>query len=108
MEHLPRNTTTTWSTGKTALTRIIPPQVDLSMDRSSSRSSHNTSIEDEGVNLADEDRLVGSLPSFEDNVLVEDQQDEDDYVEDDDDDYVSRKSSSTALSPIQEGPGLEA
>ena len=60
------------------------------------------------MNLADEDRLGGCLPSFEDNVLVEDQQDEDDYVEDDDDDYVSRKSSRTALSPIQEGPGLEA
>jgi hypothetical protein len=55
------------------------------------------------VNLADEERLGECVPSYED------QEDEQDDVEDEDDDvYDARKSSRTALSPIQEGPGLEA
>jgi hypothetical protein len=67
----------------------------------------SSSIEEEGVNLADEERLGGCLPSYEDPEEDE-QDDEQDDVEDEDDVYDARKSSRTALSPIQEGPGLEA
>jgi hypothetical protein len=57
------------------------------------------------VNLADEERLGGCAPSYED----QEDEDEQEEVEDEDDDvYDARKSSRTALSPIQEGPGLEA
>ncbi len=55
------------------------------------------------MNLADEERLGGCLPSYE-----EQEEDEQDDVEDEDDVYDARKTSRTALSPIQEGPGLEA
>ncbi len=61
------------------------------------------------MNLADEERLGGCVPSYEDSLPVEDQEeDEQDDVEDEDDVYDARKTSRTALSPIQEGPGLEA
>jgi hypothetical protein len=62
-----------------------------------------SSIEEEGVNLADEERLGECVPSYEDQ-----DEDEQDDVEDEDDVYDARKTSRTALSPIQEGPGLEA
>ncbi len=56
------------------------------------------------MNLADEDRLGECVPSYEDQ-----EEDEQEDVEDEDDNvYDARKSSRTALSPIQEGPGLEA
>jgi hypothetical protein len=61
------------------------------------------SIEEEGVNLADEERLGECVPSYEDQ-----EDDEQEDVEDEDDVYDARKTSRTALSPIQEGPGLEA
>ncbi len=55
------------------------------------------------MNLADEERLGECVPSYEDQ-----EDDEQEDVEDEDDVYDARKTSRTALSPIQEGPGLEA
>ncbi len=56
------------------------------------------------MNLADEERLGECVhPSYEDQ-----EEDEQDDVEDEDDVFDARKTSRTALSPIQEGPGLEA
>jgi hypothetical protein len=76
----------------------------FSLDTVVGTFSFSSSIEEEGVNLADEDRLGECVPSYEDQ-----EEDEQEDVEDEDDNvYDARKSSRTALSPIQEGPGLEA